>query len=263
MLICPLNYKGAPAGYTLLLQGLSFTSWTGFYGFERGSERGRDAVAYSLGGTGGRNPLEFIFPYRADGVIEMLIQGSYWSYTLHLDKFLHMRRGAKACGFKGKKEQQIKHKSFREKVRQRDWNVGTASKGALRNHQHNPCKITRQRWCVHVYVCVHVGVWVIVHVFNYRWQNPRQCQPFSHVHLSFLRGNGKIQFSCKVEIVNFWEKDGAGRGGHRRTDNEVEPLEWVRSDSPDTFLGTARYHRATLGVLSPQSCYTGELGCNR
>lgn len=62
--------------------------------------------------------------------------------------------GAKGRGFKGKKEQQIKHKSLREKVRQRDWNVGTASKGALCNHQHNPCKITRQRWCVHVYVWV-------------------------------------------------------------------------------------------------------------
>lgn len=86
------------------------------------------------------------------------------------DKFLHMSRGAKGRGFKGKKEQQIKHKSLREKVRQRDWNVGTASKGALCNHQHNPCKITRQRWCVCMCMCMCgcVGVWVIVHVFNYR-----------------------------------------------------------------------------------------------
>ncbi len=40
---------------------------------ERERERERDAVAYSLEGAKGTNPLEFIFFHKAKSVIEMLI----------------------------------------------------------------------------------------------------------------------------------------------------------------------------------------------
>lgn len=84
----------------------------------------------------------------------MLISESTRSYILHRDRFLRVHWG-KASGFTGKKEQQIKHKSHREKVSERGRNVGTASKGAQCNHQHNPCKITRHgSVCIYMWMCV-------------------------------------------------------------------------------------------------------------
>lgn len=143
---------------------------------------------------------------------------------------------------RGKKEQQIKHKSLREKVRQRDWNVGTASKGALCNHQYNPCKITRQRWCVCTYVCVCVFLCMYLikmdkiakSATTYGSASFSILRPCPHVHgyflkIHFLGGQWLNKILKKSRNSTLLEKDQqqqwcSTRGSRVETDSEVELL---------------------------------------
>ncbi len=176
MLICPPNYKGPPADCSLLLQGLSFTYWTSSYGFGTVGERERRererCSRIQFRGAKGTNPLEFIFFHRTKSVIEMLIQESCSPISSAIDTFLRLwRERRREMGIvKRKKEWERaanKEQEWKKKMRQGGWNVGAASKSAPCNRQRNPCKITQQRWCVHVCVCVCVCVCVFsVHVPN-------------------------------------------------------------------------------------------------
>lgn len=81
-----------------------------------------------------------------NNVIEMLILDSLQSHILHLDTFPALRKGGE---IRALPERKNKHLNIKKKVRQRDWNVGTASKSAPCNHQRNPRKITQSGWFAH------------------------------------------------------------------------------------------------------------------
>lgn len=77
----------------LLLQGLSFTSWTGFYGPWTLEERERFSIQFR--GAKGIYTLEFIFLFWSESLIEMLIQESCSFAQMNFSTWQWKQRGQK------------------------------------------------------------------------------------------------------------------------------------------------------------------------